>query len=138
MATEFHRERARREKPFCQTGPKWVADRVARETGDKAALAPLTGQDARAFAAFFHLVVLYGNSDEVGRNAAVAAMYHTVRAMQPSTRYLAKAGIPHVLDWSHEAEIWRAISDYAVAILGRADSELATALARAIEVSGAG
>ena len=95
-----------REKPFCQSGPKWIRDRVLRETGDKYGLAPLTGQDARALQAFFHLIDLYGSSDEDGRRSAVLAMAATVRAMQPSTRHLAKAGIPHVLDWSHEAEIW--------------------------------
>lgn len=96
-----------REKPFCQTGPKWIRDRFLRETGDKYALAPLTGQDARALSAFLHLVQLYGNSDGEGRRCALRAMAFTIRAMQPSTRHLAKAGIPHVLDWSHEDEIWR-------------------------------
>jgi hypothetical protein len=90
------------EKPCCQTGPTWVRDRLK----DKHALAPLTGQDWRALTAFFHLVALYGSSDEDGRASALLAMFHTVQAMQPKTRYLAKVGIPHVLDWSHEAEIW--------------------------------
>jgi hypothetical protein len=102
-----------KEKPYCQTGPKWVADRVARETGNKAALAPLTGQDWRAFNAFFHLVALWGACDEPAEAHAVAAMYHALQAMQPHTRQLAKAGIPHVLDWSHEDQIWLAISEYA-------------------------
>jgi hypothetical protein len=91
------------EKPCCQTGPKWVKGRLK----DQDALAPLTGQDARAFRAFFHLVDLYGSSDADGRRSAVLAMAYTVRAMQPSTRHLAKAGIPSVLDWNHEEEIWR-------------------------------
>lgn len=91
------------EKPFCQTGPRWVKDRLK----DVNALAPLTGQDWRALTAFFHLVALYGNSDADGRASAVLAMFHTVQAMQPKTRHLAKAGIPHVLDWCHEDEIWR-------------------------------
>jgi hypothetical protein len=94
-----------KEKPCCQSGPRWICERLR----NKDALAPLTGQDWRALAAFFHLVALYGNSDRDGRAAAVAAMYHTVRAMQSSTRHLAKAGIPHVLDWSHEEEIWLAM-----------------------------
>jgi len=98
--------RAPKAKPFCQSGPTWISDRLKRETGEKYALAPLTGQDARALRAFFHLVELYGSSDDAGRRCAVRAMAYTVRAMQPSTRHLAKAGIPHVLDWSHEAEIW--------------------------------
>jgi hypothetical protein len=91
------------EKPCCQTGPKWVKNRL----GDKHALAPLTGQDWPALQAFFHLVTLYGNSDGDGRRYALLAMAYTVRAMQPSTRHLAKAGIPAVLDWSHEQEIWQ-------------------------------
>jgi hypothetical protein len=92
-----------KEKPVCETGPKWVKERLK----DKHALAPLTGQDWPALQAFFHLVALYGNADADGRRSALLAMAYTVRAMQPHTRPLAKAGIPAVLDWSHEAEIWR-------------------------------
>ena len=103
--------------PYCQSGPRWVVERLK----DKTALAPLTGQDARAFQAFFHLVDLWGHADPPGRDAAIAALYHTVRAMQPSTRHLAKAGIPHVLDWSHEDDIWLAIETYA-ATADRSDS----------------
>lgn len=105
-----------KEKPCCQTGPTWIRDRVLRETGEKGALAPLTGQDARALSAFLHLVSLWGSSDGDGRRTAVAAMYHTVQAMQPKTRHLAKAGIPHVLDWSHEEDIWSAIERQGVGV----------------------
>jgi len=90
------------EKPVCKTGPTWIKNRLK----DKHALAPLTGQDARALQAFLHLVDLYGSSDTDGRVCALRAMWWAVRAMQPSTQHLAKAGIPHVLDWSHEGEIW--------------------------------
>jgi hypothetical protein len=100
-----------KEKPCCETGPRWVRERLK----DRTALAPLTGQDWPAFAAFFHLVTLWGNADQNGRDAAIAAMYHTVRAMQPSMQPLAKSGIPHVLDWSHEDQIWRAIEEYGFA-----------------------
>ncbi len=93
------------EKPCCQTGPTWIKNRLK----DKSALAPLTGQDWEALRAFFHLVALWGSSDSDGRACALVAMFWTVQAMQPSTRHLAKAGIPHVLDWSHEEEIWRAL-----------------------------
>lgn len=93
---------AAQEKPYCQSAPHWVAHRLK----DKAALAPLTGQDWRAFQAFVHLVALYGNSDGEGRRAAVLAMFHTLKAMQPSTRHLAKAAIPHVLDWGDEERLW--------------------------------
>ncbi len=78
-----------KEKPVCQSGPKWIRDRVLRETGDKYGLAALTGQDAPALSAFLHLVQLWGNSDDHGRRCAIAAMYHTVQAMQPKTRALA-------------------------------------------------
>ena len=98
--------RGPREKPICETGPTWVRNRLQ----DKQALAPLTGQDCRALSAFFHLVALYGNADEDGRASAVWAMSHTLEAMQPSTRHLAKAGIPHVLDWSDEESLWRHVS----------------------------
>jgi hypothetical protein len=101
--------RARRTRPappYCRSGPRWIVERLK----DKQALAPLTGQDGRALKAFLHLVDLYGSSDDDGRECALLAMAYTVRAMQPSTRHLAKAGIPHVLDWSHEEEIWREIS----------------------------
>ena len=100
---------ARRERPappYCQSGPKWIRERLQ----DKQALAPLTGQDWPALKAFFHLVELYGYSDEDGRRCAVYAMAFAVRAMQPSTRQLAKAGIPHVLDWTHEEEIWQQLT----------------------------
>lgn len=90
----------------CHTGPRWVRDRLQ----DKSALAPLTGQDWPALKAFFHLVELWGNSDEPGRESAVRAMAHVLLAMQPKMRRLAKAGIPHVLDWSHETEIWAAVA----------------------------
>lgn len=90
------------QRPFCQTARSWIIGRLK----DRSALAPLTGQDARALHAFVHLVDLYGSSDDNGRRRAVSAMRDVVLAMQPSTRHLAKAAIPHVLDWSHEESIW--------------------------------
>lgn len=89
-------------RPVCQSGPTWIRRRLQSNQ----ALAPLTSQDWPALQAFLHLVELYGNADDEGRRCALAAMAWSVCAMQPSTRHLAKAGIPHVLDWSHEAEIW--------------------------------
>jgi hypothetical protein len=108
-----------KEKPYCQTAGKWICGRLH----DRYALAPLTGQDARAFKAFFHLVELYGACDEPGQAHAIAALYHTVQAMQPSTRHLAKAGIPHVLDWCHEEEIWLALQEYATTAFAVAKAE---------------
>lgn len=89
-------------RPFCQTVRGWLVNRLH----DKSACAPLTGQDTRALQAFVHLVELYGNSDTTGRRAALSAMGAVLQAMQPSTRHLAKAAIPHVLDWSHEDRLW--------------------------------
>ena len=98
----------RRDPPICARGPRWIRERLTN--GDRKApspLAPLTGQDAAALRAFLHLVELYGYADGEGRRCALIAMRATVRAMQPSVRHLAKAGIPCVLDWSHEDEIWQ-------------------------------
>lgn len=96
----------KRQNPICRTAPNWIARRLQ----DKAALAPLTGQDWPALQAFLHLVALYGQSDALGRAHALHAMRHAVQAMQPSTRHLAKAGIPHALDWEDEDRIWSAIT----------------------------
>lgn len=109
---------ARQEPPYCRSVVPWVRDRLRKATGDKYPLAALTGQDARAFRAFVHLVDLYGSSDDDGRRSAVHAMRHCVEAMQPSTRHIAKAAIPHVLDWSHETEIWSEITGVVVVEVG--------------------
>lgn len=97
-------------QPICQTTPTWIRHRLQ----DRSALAPLTGQDWRALEAFLHLVALYGNSDETGRQCAVMGMACCVCAMQPTTRFLAKAGIPHVLDWSDEDRLWAQIETVAL------------------------
>lgn len=102
MVTRARRVRRPVEKPYCQTGPRWIVERLH----DKSALAPLTGQDWRALKAFIHCVELYGSADGDGQTSALAAMLHTVHAMQPSTRHLAKAVIPHVLDWGDEERLW--------------------------------
>jgi hypothetical protein len=101
--------RAAPEKPCCQAARTWVVNRLQ----NKSALAPLTGQDSRALSAFFHLVELYGVADEDGRVSALNAMTYALLAMQPSTRYLAKAGIPFLLDWEDEDRIWRQVCDVA-------------------------
>jgi len=97
---------ATREKPPCQQVPAWLKSRLGKQ-----ALAPLTGQDAVALSAFAHVVSLWGRSDSSGRRLAVIAGRAIVLAMQPTTRGLAKASIPCVLDWSHEAELWAAMFD---------------------------
>jgi hypothetical protein len=99
-------KRQAKEKPFCESAQRWVVERLK----DRAAFAPMTGQDSRAFTAFVHLVELYSVSDSTGRRSAIEAMTHTLRAMQASTRHLAKAAIPHVLDWADEDRIWQQIT----------------------------
>jgi hypothetical protein len=80
---------------------KWLTHHLGRD-----ALAPLTGQDARALRAFVHLVELYAQSDASGRREALVALRATVLTMQLSTRHLAKKSIPHLMDWSDEERLW--------------------------------
>lgn len=94
------------ERPCCQTGPSWLR----QHANDRSVLAPLTGQDRRALAAFLHLLELYSVADDDGRGATLNAMAYTILAMQSSTRHLAKAMIPHVLDWNDEDRIWTMIA----------------------------
>lgn len=98
-----------REKPHCQDAMAWLRTRHGRE-----ALAPLTGQDARALTAFAHLLTLYAVSDDAGRDAALVAMAATATAMQPKCRWLAQSVIPWALDWSDEAPLWAAIAERAL------------------------
>lgn len=91
----------KQEPPCCKTAPKWLVHHLGRD-----ALGALTGQDARALRAFVHLVELYASSDGEGRRQALVALRATALAMQPSTRHLAKASIPHAMDWSDEERLW--------------------------------
>ena len=68
--------------------------------------APFTGQDARAWRAFVALLELYTASDERGCTCAVTGMRAALEAMQPSTRWVAKATIPALLDWGDEGPLW--------------------------------
>jgi len=95
---------SRRDKPPCQGYSAFLNVHLG-----KGCLAPLTGQDAVALHAFLHAVQLWGRSDADGQHHAEVAMRSLALAMQPSTRHLAKRAIPHVLDWSHEAQIWSRI-----------------------------
>ena len=94
----------RPEPPCCKTVSKWLTHHAGRD-----ALAPLTGQDTRALRAFVHLVELNAHSDANGQRRALEAMRATADAMQPSTRYLAKIAIPHLMDWPDEERLWRLI-----------------------------
>jgi hypothetical protein len=78
-------------------------------------LDPLTSQDRRALAVFLHALELYAFCDADGQSSGLTAMRAAVLAMQPSTRHIAKATIPHVLgaagrsavlDWHDEERIW--------------------------------
>lgn len=88
------------EPPLCRRVQKWLKARGL-------STAPLTGQDARAIAAFVHLVDLLCVSDGAGARHAYAALSETALAMQPSVRHLAKRCIPMVLDWGDEEIVWQ-------------------------------
>jgi len=113
----------RKPDPACRSVLRWLlepADHVppsaigASDQPDprchgKHALAPLTGQDARALAAFVHLVELYSCADRAGAEHAVRAMYHAAQAMQPTTRPLAQEVIAFVLNWDDRVTLWQRI-----------------------------
>lgn len=94
--------------PVCVAGPRWL--RQPAGTRGKLSLAALTGQDTRALLAFLHLLELYACSDSDGQAAAEVGMAAVVKAMQPSTRHMAKASIPHVLDWGDEDRLWHSLT----------------------------
>lgn len=72
-------------KPPCVEVRAFIRARAGR-----AALAPLTGQDARALETLAHLAELFACSDRRGRDAALAAMQAIAEcAMQPSVKPLA-------------------------------------------------
>lgn len=96
-----------RAKPTCAGAFKFLTLRQGR-----GALAPCTGQDYRALAAWFHLVEIYGTADDRGQHAALLALASILDAMQLSVWHLAKAGIPGVLDWPDEDRVWRAVHEY--------------------------
>lgn len=102
-----------KEKPVCQAGPAWLRNvastyptRIGLEQPMKSVLAPLTGQDYQAYRTFLHALELYGYCDTEGRKHALACMKHAVSAMQPHTRWIARATIPHLLDWSDQQTLW--------------------------------
>lgn len=93
-------------QPDCKTGVAFVRERLGNT-----ALGPLTGQDHRAFAAFLHLLQLYAVADNDGMFAALQAMRATLQAMQRSCWPIAKAAIPHALDWSNEEPMWATLME---------------------------
>lgn len=96
----------RRPKPTHEQAFAFLKSRL----NDKHCLAPCTGQDFVALRAWFYLVELWGTGDYDGQDAAVAALAHVLDGMQRSVWPLAKAGIPGVLDWSHEEQLWTAVN----------------------------
>jgi len=102
-----------KEKPVCESGPKWLKEvatnfpsRIGLEQSNKSPLAPLTGQDYQAYRTFLHALELYGYCDDEGRRHALICMQHAVRAMQPHTQWIARASIPHLLDWGDQQKLW--------------------------------
>lgn len=88
-------------KPGCSNAFAFLKARLG-----KGCLAPCTGQDYVALSAWFHLVDLWGTADFPGSHAAERALAHVLDGMQRSVWPLAKAGIPGVLDWPHEEQLW--------------------------------
>lgn len=91
-----------RYKPACQQAFEFLRARGVD-------LAPVTGQDRRALEAWFQLVELWGTADDAGTAAALNACAHVLDGMQREVWYIAKAGIPGVMDWTHEAQLWSAV-----------------------------
>lgn len=101
------------EKPVCESGPSWLKEvaknfwsRIGLKESCKSPLAPLTGQDYQAYRTFLHALELYGYCDDQGREHALRCMHHAVSAMQPHTRWVARASIPHLFDWGHQQTLW--------------------------------
>lgn len=86
--------------------PSETAFAFLKANHGRTCFAPCTGQDVRALRAWFELVEVWGTGDINAEQHALAAMPHVLRCMQRSVWPLAKAGIPGVMDWSHEAQLW--------------------------------
>jgi hypothetical protein len=102
-----------KEKPVCDSGPKWLREvaanlpsRIGLEHPVKSPLAPLTGQDYQAYRTFLHALELYSYCDGEGRRHALMCMQHAVMAMQSHTQWIARASIPHLLDWGDQETLW--------------------------------
>lgn len=102
-------------KPCCSNAFAFLKSRLG-----KGCLAPCTGQDYVALAAWFHLVELWGTADSNGEAAALSALAPLLDGMQRSVWPLAKASIPGVLDWGHEERLWTAVLAYRARVLAPA------------------
>lgn len=92
-------------KAHCREAREFVAFHLG-----KPAMGVLTGQDARALAAFAHLCELYAVADARGRAAALSAMKATLDAAQPGAWPLFRKCIPHALDWGDEERLWQEVT----------------------------
>lgn len=77
----------------CTANVEWLQANHGRHL-----LSELTGQDMRALEAFAHLADLYAVADGPGREAAVLAMAHATRAMQPKVRHVCVAALGYWFD----------------------------------------
>ena len=93
--------RVKRDPPQCAQAATFLRQLIGRD-----ALAPCTGQDHRALAAWFHLVDLWRTADGAGELAALRALAHVLDGMQKSVWPLAKRAIPHFGDWDDEDRLW--------------------------------
>lgn len=87
-----------------------IKDPTSPSTLTREGLAALTGQDVRALDVFVECLKLYAAGDRHGRRAALYAGREVLRAMQPSTRWVARELIPYVLDWT-DTRIWPLFTD---------------------------
>lgn len=69
-------------------------------------LAGLTGQDARALAAFHHVWEMYAVSDGNGASAALLAAAALCGSIQPKFLDAARELIAFSLDWSDRDRLW--------------------------------
>lgn len=92
------------------TGPRLKTivrgDVLAWLSGRGVDVSPLTGQDERALRAFVAALDLYAAGDRDGREAGLVAARALLGAMQSTTRPIARAAVPLVVDESREGEIW--------------------------------
>ena len=88
-------------KPKCQSVLPWLRANLGPH-----ALAPLTGQDARALSVAVQAIALYAACDYSAEVRSLQAFACAVNCMQESTRHLAYHSIAHILDWSDRARLW--------------------------------
>lgn len=100
------------------SAPPWLQwlravsrDRTSPGHFDKALLGAITGQDARALAAFDACWALYAGADKNGREASLRAARALIQAIQPQCATFARLLIARSLDWDDCAKIWSLLID---------------------------